>query len=56
MDTPDVPALLPLIRQTEIESPLRESRISYLVSTIDADAAEYFQLHRERNVIMGARI
>jgi KUP system potassium uptake protein len=80
MDTPDVPALLPLIRQADLESPLDESRISYFLSTIElhrghtpgmsrwrkrlflatarltADAAEYFQLPRDRTVIMGSRI
>jgi KUP system potassium uptake protein len=80
MDSPDVPGLLPLIRQAELESPLDESRISYFLSTIDlhpgahpdmsqwrkrlflatarltADAAEYFQLPRDRTVIMGSRI
>jgi KUP system potassium uptake protein len=80
MDTPNVPALLPLIRQADLESPLDESRISYFLSTIDlhqgthpgmsrwrkhlflatarltADAAEYFQLPRDRTVIMGSRI
>ena len=80
MDSPDVPGLLPLIRQADLESPLDESRISYFLSTIDlhpgthpgmsrwrkrlflatarltADAAEYFQLPRERTVIMGSRI
>ncbi|HEY2265676.1 MAG TPA: KUP/HAK/KT family potassium transporter [Streptosporangiaceae bacterium] len=35
MDSPDVPGLLPLIRQAELESPLNESRISYFLSTID---------------------
>lgn len=33
MDTPDVPALLPLIRRAELESPLDETRISYFLST-----------------------
>jgi KUP system potassium uptake protein len=35
MDSPDVPGLLPLIRQAELESPLDERRISYFLSTID---------------------
>jgi KUP system potassium uptake protein len=35
MDTPDVPGLLPLIRQADLEGPLDESRISYFLSTID---------------------
>ena len=35
MDSPDVPGLLPLIRQADLESPLDESRISYFLSTID---------------------
>jgi len=34
MDDPDVPALLPLIRQADIESPLDESTVSYFLSTI----------------------
>jgi KUP system potassium uptake protein len=80
MDSPDVPGLLPLIREAELESPLDETRISYFLSTIDlhagrrpglsqwrkrlflatarltADAAEYFQLPRDRTVIMGSHI
>ena len=80
MDTPDVPALLPLLRHDEIKGNLAESEVSYFLSTIDlhlskksgldrwrkrlflatsrltADAAEYFQLPRDRTVIMGARI
>ena len=80
MDTPDVPGLLPLIGESEIESPLDESDVSYFLSTIDlhrgdapsmsrwrkqlflataritADAAEYFNLPRDRTVIMGSRI
>jgi KUP system potassium uptake protein len=35
MDSPDVPGLLPLIRQADLESPLDESGISYFLSTID---------------------
>jgi len=34
MDQMNVPALLPLIRKADIESPLRESDISYFLSTI----------------------
>jgi KUP system potassium uptake protein len=34
MDTPDVPALLPYIQHTEIETPLAETKISYFLSTI----------------------
>jgi KUP system potassium uptake protein len=80
MDAPDVPALLPMIREADIERPLDDSRISYFLSTIDlyrgtapgmsrwrkslflatarltADAAEYFQLPRDRTVIMGSRM
>jgi len=80
MDQIDVPALLPLIRKADVESPLQESDVSYFLSTIDihpgttpgmsqwrkrlfiataqitADAAEYFQLPRDRTVIMGSRI
>ncbi len=35
MDTPDVPGLLPLIRQADLEGPLDENQISYFLSTID---------------------
>ena len=35
MDTPNVPALLPLIREAELESPLDDGRISYFLSTIE---------------------
>jgi KUP system potassium uptake protein len=80
MDQPDVPGLLPLIRQADIESPLDEDRLSYFLSRIEivignapgmsrwrkhlfiatsritADAAEYFQLPRERTLVMGSRI
>ncbi len=80
MDTPDIPALLPLINHSEIKGRLAEGPVSYFLSKIDlhlgktpglhrwrkrlflatsrltADAAEYFQLPRDRTVIMGARI
>ncbi len=80
MDTPDVPALLPLLDDVEVKGRLPGGEISYFLSTIDlhlgkntggsrwrkriflatsrltADAAEYFQLPRDRTVIMGARI
>ena len=80
MDTPAVPALLPLIRKDEGKGTLDDAQISYFLSTIEirrgntpgmsrwrkrlfiatarltADAAEYFQLPRDRTVIMGARI
>jgi KUP system potassium uptake protein len=80
MDAPDVPGLLPLIREADTESPLGGGRLSYFLSTIElhqgaapgmsrwrkrlflatarlsADAAEYFQLPRERTVIMGSRV
>ena len=80
MDSPSVPALLPLIREAEQEGGPLDGDISYFLSTIEirrgdtpgmnrwrkrlfvattrltADAAEYFQLPRERTVIMGARI
>jgi len=80
MDQTNVPGLMPLIRDTAIESPLHDDRLSYFVSRIElvqgnapgmsrwrkrlfiatsritADAAEYFQLPRERTVIMGSRI
>ena len=79
-DKVNVPALLPLIRKADPESPLDEGNVSYFLSTIalrpgttpgmsrwrkrlflataqiTADAAEYFQLPRERTVIMGSRI
>jgi KUP system potassium uptake protein len=35
MDQIDVPALLPLIRKADVESPLKESGVSYFLSTID---------------------
>jgi KUP system potassium uptake protein len=35
MDSPDVPGLLPLIREADLESPLDEARVSYFLSTID---------------------
>jgi KUP system potassium uptake protein len=80
MDQANVPALLPLIRQADVESPLDPGAVSFFLSTIalrlgrtpgmsrwrkrlflataqiSADAAEYFQLPRERTVIMGSRI
>jgi KUP system potassium uptake protein len=81
MDTPSVPALLPLIRKAAREGPLDDGgKISYFLSTIEirrgntpgmsrwrkyifvatarltADAAEYFNLPRDRTVIMGSRI
>ena len=80
MDQPNVPNLLPLIRQADIESPLDDDTLSYFLSRIEiirgdapgmsrwrkrlfvatsritADAAEYFQLPRERTLVMGSRI
>ena len=77
MDQPNIPGLLPLIRQADIESPLDEDTLSYFLSRIEivlgdapgmsrwrkhlfiatsritADAAEYFQLPRERTLIDG---
>ena len=35
MDQIDVPALLPLIRKADAESPLKEGEVSYFLSTID---------------------
>jgi KUP system potassium uptake protein len=35
MDQIDVPALLPLIRKADVESPLHEGDVSYFLSTID---------------------
>ena len=35
MDTPDVPSLLPLIRESPIESPLDEANVSYFLSRIE---------------------
>ena len=80
MDQPNVPDLLPLIRDADTESPLDDEKLSYFLSRIElargntpgmsrwrkrlfiatsritADAAEYFQLPRERTLIMGSRI
>ena len=80
MDQQNVPGLLPLIRQADIETPLDDDKLSYFLSRIEvvrgntpgmsrwrkrlfvatsritADAAEYFQLPRDRTVIMGSRI
>ena len=80
MDQQNVPGLLPLIRQADIETPLDVGKLSYFLSRIElvrgntpgmsrwrkrlfvatsritADAAEYFQLPRERTLIMGSRI
>jgi len=80
MDQQNVPGLLPLIRQADIESPLDDDRLSYFLSRIElargntpgmsrwrkrlfiatsritADAAEYFQLPRERTLVVGSRI
>jgi KUP system potassium uptake protein len=35
MDMPNVPALLPLIREAKLESPLNDGRIPYFLSTIE---------------------
>ena len=80
MDQQNVPGLLPLIRQADIETPLDDDRLSYFLSRIElvrgntpgmsrwrkrlfiatsritADAAEYFQLPRERTLVVGSRI
>jgi KUP system potassium uptake protein len=80
MDHANVPGLLPLIREAELESPLDDDKLSYFLSRIElylgntpgmsrwrkrlflatsritADAAEYFQLPRERTLVMGSRI
>jgi KUP system potassium uptake protein len=80
MDPQNVPALLPLIRQAELDNPFDEANLSYFLSHIElarghapgmsrwrkrlfiatsritADAAEYFQLPRDRTVVMGSRI
>jgi KUP system potassium uptake protein len=80
MDSPNVPALLPLLDHGDLTGPLDGGDISYFLSTIEvrrgntpgmsrwrkrlfiatarltADAAEYFQLPRDRTVIMGSRI
>jgi KUP system potassium uptake protein len=80
MDQANVPGLLPLIREAELESPLDDDKLSYFLSRIElylgntpgmsrwrkrlflataqitADAAEYFQLPRERTLVMGSRI
>jgi KUP system potassium uptake protein len=80
MDQANVPGLLPLIREAELESPLDDDKLSYFLSRIElylgstpgmsrwrkrlflatsritADATEYFQLPRERTLVMGSRI
>ena len=80
MDQQNVPALLSLIPEAEIERPLDSDELSYFLSRIEivrgdnpgmslwrkrlfiatsritADAAEYFQLPRERTLIVGSRI
>ena len=80
MDQQNVPGLLPLIRQADIEAPLDDDKLSYFLSRIEvvrgntpgmsrwrkrlfvatsqitADAAEYFQLPRDRTLVMGSRI
>jgi KUP system potassium uptake protein len=80
MDPQNIPALLPLIREAEIERPLESGELSYFLSRIEiilghapgmsrwrkrlfiatsqitADAAEVFQLPRERTLIVGSRI
>ena len=80
MDQQNVPGLLPLIREADIEAPLGDEKLSYFLSHIElalghppgmsrwrkhlflatsritADAAEYFQLPRDRTLIMGSRI
>jgi KUP system potassium uptake protein len=80
MDPQNVPALLTLIPEAEIERPLDSDELSYFLSRIEiirgdnpgmslwrkrlfiatsritADAAEYFQLPRERTLIVGSRI
>jgi KUP system potassium uptake protein len=80
MDSPNVPALLPVMGKGELTGPLDRDELSYFLSTIEvrrgttpgmstwrkrlfiatarltADAAEYFQLPRDRTVIMGSRI
>jgi KUP system potassium uptake protein len=80
MDQQNVPALLTLIPEAEIERPLDSDELSYFLSRIEivrgdnpgmslwrkrlfiatsritADAAEYFQLPRERTLIVGSRI
>jgi KUP system potassium uptake protein len=47
-DTPDVPALLPLIRQADLEGPLDESMISYFLSTIDLHMGTHQGMSRWR--------
>src|SRR6266513_3005097 len=80
MDPQNIPALLPLIREADIERPLESGELSYFLSSIEiilghtpgmsrwrkrlfiatsqitADAAEVFQLPRERTLIVGSRI
>jgi KUP system potassium uptake protein len=80
MDPQNVPALLPLIQELDVNRPIDDAHLSYFLSHIElarghapgmsrwrkrlfvatsritADAAEYFQLPRDRTVIMGSRI
>ena len=35
MDEPNVPGLLPLIREADLESPLDDGKLSYLLSRIE---------------------
>ena len=48
MDTPNVPGLLPLIRESTIESPLDEENLSYFLSTIDLHRGDAPGLSRWR--------
>ena len=48
MDTPDIPSLLPLIRESTIESPLDEENLSYFLSTIDLHRGDAPGLSRWR--------
>ena len=56
MDSPDVPGLLPLLRQAGRESPLDESRISYFLSTIDLRPGTNPGMSRWRKRLFLARL
>jgi KUP system potassium uptake protein len=48
MDTPNVPGLLPLIREANPERPLDETRISYFLSTIELHRGDHPGMSRWR--------
>ena len=57
-DTPDVPALLPLIRHAEIATPLEETQISYFLSTIALSRGDHpgMSLWRKRLFFATSRL